>query len=302
MPGARCSSRMRRARRAGAHRADSCASLAAGSPRRRRPRSRRREAVGSARVVGTRPAHSPRSSCFARRDPSRSRPRCSGRAPRAICSRSIASRSAARRAIEHASVVGRRARTPRRRRSRGCRVPRDDGGVAHGSARPRATSRKPWLLAGGAAAAVLAAGLLWPTGAGGPATADVPEPATAQRDVAPTAAAARRDTGSDRGGRRSAAPTDLVAVDERTARRSHACAGDSSLPRRGRARSGDSVRSRRHRSRRGSARRRRCSTTSAEWPCFAWTRSTAHHPSQLVVVMLDDDRWLLRDVHVAKQP
>jgi hypothetical protein len=25
-------------------------------------------------------------------------------------------------------------------------------------------------------------------------------------------------------------------------------------------------------------------------------------PSQLVVVMLDGDRWLLRDVHAAKQP
>ena len=34
--------------------------------------------------------------------------------------------------------------------------------------------RRPWLVAGGLAGVVLAGGLLWPTGGGGPATAEVP--------------------------------------------------------------------------------------------------------------------------------
>jgi hypothetical protein len=36
----------------------------------------------------------------------------------------------------------------------------------------RPGSRRPWLVAGGLAAAILAGGLMWPTGPGGPATAD----------------------------------------------------------------------------------------------------------------------------------
>ena len=53
-------------------------------------------------------------------------------------------------------------------------VSRATTGVWRGSAHPRAPARRrrPWLVAGGLAGAVIVGGLLWPTAAGGPATAD----------------------------------------------------------------------------------------------------------------------------------
>ncbi len=55
-------------------------------------------------------------------------------------------------------------------------VSRATTGVWRRLRRARTTSRRPWVFAACAAAAVLTGGLLWPTGAGGPATADVPRP------------------------------------------------------------------------------------------------------------------------------
>jgi hypothetical protein len=52
-------------------------------------------------------------------------------------------------------------------------VSRTTTGVWRSLRTPRPGRRRPWLLAGGLAGVVLAGGLLWPTGAAGPATAEV---------------------------------------------------------------------------------------------------------------------------------
>lgn len=58
--------------------------------------------------------------------------------------------------------------------------------------RPRGGRRRPWVVAGGLASAVVVVGVMWPTGGAGPATADLalpsPSPsATAASDPAPAA-------------------------------------------------------------------------------------------------------------------
>lgn len=52
--------------------------------------------------------------------------------------------------------------------------------------------RRPWLLAGGLAGAIVAGGLLWPSGEGGPATAGVAQPSTS---AVPTSAGAEPGSG-----------------------------------------------------------------------------------------------------------
>ena len=55
---------------------------------------------------------------------------------------------------------------------------------------PRTGRRRPWLVAGGLAGVVLAGGLLWPSGGGGPATAEVPADSLAASTPTPASASA----------------------------------------------------------------------------------------------------------------
>lgn len=170
---------------------------------------------------------------------------------------------------------------------------------------PRTTSRKPWLLAGAAAVAVLTAGLLWPTGAGGPATADVPTPSgaasrtagstpAARADPSPSPAHAEPDAGASQ-------PADLVDVTNQLLDARSACGADRSCLAAVVLDPATSFES-------GAidlGREQRAATLLDDFGGVAVLRVDAvdrSTPSQLVVVMLDDDRWLLRDVHVAKQP
>ena len=97
-------------------------------------------------------------------------------AGRLATSLAVRSRSR-RRPLDETTAPHRRGSTriapARRRRPRGCRLARDHRGLAP-AARDleSARSRSPGCSRPAAAAVVLAAGLLWPTGAGGPATAD----------------------------------------------------------------------------------------------------------------------------------
>ena len=158
------------------------------------------------------------------------------------------------------------------------------------------------------AAVVLAAGLLWPTGAGGPATADA--------GAAPDAAAGSPSATAGDPARRSRLPlqrpptprvrvrpaTDLVATTDRLLLARTACGGDeaclsgvvvdpASVMESGvidldpSQRVDDAARRlRRSRGAPGRSRRRHGEALSSSSSCSR------------------DDRWLLRDVHVAKQP
>jgi hypothetical protein len=167
------------------------------------------------------------------------------------------------------------------------------------------SSRRPWLLAAATAAVLVTAGLLWPTDAGGPATADVkPNPtaslASGSRTPtadAPTATPAPTASRAAPG----ATPEGLVDVTNRLLLERTACAGDREClggvmldpatafdagpidleP------------------------AERTITLLDDFGGVAVLRVDAAgsaKASQLVVVMLDGDRWLLRDVHTAKQP
>lgn len=164
---------------------------------------------------------------------------------------------------------------------------------------PRSGSRRPWLLATGAAAVVLAAGVMWPTDSGGPATAGT----TVDEDAGRPGAAAQAPTPDppdviDEDGD---APTDLVSVTDRLLATRLSCAGDQSClagvivdPASAFA-SGVIDLDPSHRQ----------TTVLDEFGGVAVLRvdAVAGTPdAQLVVIMLQDDRWLLRDVHPAKQP
>jgi hypothetical protein len=165
--------------------------------------------------------------------------------------------------------------------------------------------RRPWVLAGSAASVVLAAGLLWPTGAGGPATADVVSQGGAGDGSGSTPAPGDTPaTGSavaEGWSEASRQPADLAATAGSLLDARLACAGDES-----------------------------CLAAVSVDPAAAFASGAIDLPaperqvtllddfggvavlrvdslaktagSQLVVIMLHDDRWLLRDVHVAKQP
>ena len=173
---------------------------------------------------------------------------------------------------------------------------------------PRERSRRPWILAAGSAAVVLAAGLLWPTGAGGPATADggAPSDAAAGGPSAtaelPQTAATDGAAGADSGaGSEDQAATDLVAVTDRLLLDRTACAGDeaclsavvvdpASVMESGVIDLDPS---------------QRMTSLLDDFGGVAVLRVdpvTGADGAQLVVIMLRDDRWLLRDVHPAKQP
>ena len=205
--------------------------------------------------------------------------------------------------------VGGRPRAARRRRPRRHRLARDDGRVAPAS-RDRAPARAGrGCSRGGAAAVVLAAGLLWPTGAGGPATADDAQGATRaparldggeRRRARPTPPDARRrpSTVADADG---SPPTSSASPTASSPRDSRAPATSRVSPSVMRRPAADRSPPARSTSRQRSA-RRPCSTTSAASRCCGSTRVAGRRRVSARRVMLHDDRWLLRDVHVAKQP
>ncbi|GAA1951604.1 hypothetical protein [Microbacterium deminutum] len=196
-------------------------------------------------------------------------------------------------------------------------VSRATTGVWRRLRRPQQKSRKPWLYAGCAAAAVLVVGLMWPTGAGRPATADVPAAAgagsrtvggtpsatahgspsaTADGSPSPAVTGGGADTGSA-----DDEPEDLVDVTNRLLDSRSACAGDRSCL-------AAVIRDPGTQFEAGAidlGRDERATTLLDDFGGVAVLRVDAldgGRPSQLVVVMLQGDRWLLRDVHAAKQP
>ncbi|MET0741361.1 MAG: hypothetical protein ABWZ26_07405 [Candidatus Nanopelagicales bacterium] len=180
-------------------------------------------------------------------------------------------------------------------------VSRATTGVWRRLRRPREGSRKPWLLAAGAAAAVLVTGLLWPSGVGGPATADTHgsrvDPTAPATTPAPTADTRTSPVGGDA----QAAPADLVEVANLLLAARAACAGDPTCL-------ADVMLDPATPVDPGAVdldQSQRSTSLLDDFGGMAVLRVDAVDgatPSQLVVVMLDDDRWLLRDVHLAKQP
>ncbi len=159
--------------------------------------------------------------------------------------------------------------------------------------------RRPWLVATGAAGVVLAAGLLWPTGAGGPATADV----VVEGGAVPTGTLTPSPTSDavETIDESSALPADLVSVTDRLLTARLACEGHAgcladvivdpaaSLPAGVIDLDGS----------------QRVTTLLDDFGGVAVLRVDAlegTHEGQLVVIMLQEDRWLLRDIHAAKQP
>lgn len=96
--------------------------------------------------------------------------------------------------------------------------------------RSRERARRPWLVAAGAAATVLIAGLLWPTVPSGPATAETPNgldgavstPPPSEPTPSPSPGAEPHSDVLDSG----AHPTDLVAVASELLSARVACAGE----------------------------------------------------------------------------
>jgi hypothetical protein len=152
---------------------------------------------------------------------------------------------------------------------------------------------------------LITAGLLWPTDAGGPATADVkPSPTAplASESPAPTAsapAATPAPTASRTAP--SATPEALVDLTNRLLLERTACAANRACLRSvmldpSAAFDEGPI---------DLEPAERTITLLDDFGGVAVLRVDATGSatsSQLVVVMLDDDRWLLRDVHSAKQP
>lgn len=166
---------------------------------------------------------------------------------------------------------------------------------------PRPGARRPWLLATAAAAVVLVAGLLWPTGADGPATADAgSERVAGSATVAPSASA---DPAADSAAPDTAvaAPADLVAVTDRLLIARTACAGDTSCL-------GDVLVDPASVFPPGAIDLEptlRTTTLLDDFGGVAVLRVDATETAvdaQLVVIIRHDDRWLLRDVHAVQQP
>jgi hypothetical protein len=102
---------------------------------------------------------------------------------------------------------------------------------------PRAGRRRPWLVAGGLACAIVAGGLLWPTGDGGPATARTSQPAT-DPAVAPSSSAIPASPGDTASAAASGSepveaphgsdqPADLTSLTAALLSARTACAGQS---------------------------------------------------------------------------
>lgn len=179
----------------------------------------------------------------------------------------------------------------------------------------RTTSRRaPWLVAGGVAAAVLAGGVLWPS-AGGVATTDGPT-ATASAGPGGTATSIDASPSPEPGGDSAragdaepdaapaaepAAPDDLAAVAAGLLDARLACGGDAACLAatavEGAAIAGGAVEL---------PADERTITMLDDFGDLAVVRVDPRDgggPSQLVVIVRQDEEWLLRDVRdVAQQP
>lgn len=114
-------------------------------------------------------------------------------------------------------------------------VSRTTTGVWRALRTPRQGRRRPWLVAGGLACAIIAGGLLWPTGDGGPATAgtSLPSatPVTAPSSSAgPESPAADGEPAPEEDGAvdapPGAEPTDLAGITTALLTARNICAGD----------------------------------------------------------------------------
>ncbi|GAA5198069.1 hypothetical protein [Microbacterium jejuense] len=178
------------------------------------------------------------------------------------------------------------------------------GGGARGASTP-GRRRAPWLVGGAVAAAVLAAGALWP--GGGPATAD----GAGGMDPTPTATTLIADTGAPEGTPAAeegaddavAQPGDLAAVAAALLDARVACAGESGcladvLVDPATAPAGGGVIDR--------AAAERTVTLLDDFGDLAVLRVDAvdaREVPQLMVILRRDEKWLLRDVNdVAQQP
>jgi hypothetical protein len=191
-------------------------------------------------------------------------------------------------------------------------VSRMTTGVWRALRAPKAGGRKPWLVAGGLAGCVLVAGLLWPTGTAGPALAEsAHDSAAADPSSAPDPSftspipTAPEDQGADQGEgapvHPSEDPVDLTATVSGLLTARTACDGEVDCLA-GLVENADTdfpagvidV-----------AAETRTVTLLDDFGGAAVARVDAAgggHPSQLVVVVLSEGRWLLRDVYaVAEQ-
>lgn len=163
---------------------------------------------------------------------------------------------------------------------------------------PRRTGGRPWLLATGAAGVVLAAGMLWPTEAGGPATADPGlaggwGPTATETPTPGPSVSATHDAG--------AAPVDLVAITDALLTARTSCGADRSCL----AGLVDDPATEFAAGAIDLPTRDRQTTLLDDFGGVAVLRVDAVSgtpAAQLVVLMLQDGRWLLRDVHTAEQP
>jgi len=116
-------------------------------------------------------------------------------------------------------------------------VSRTTTGVWRTLRTPRSGRRRPWLVAGGLACAIVAGGLLWPTGDGGPPTAGASQP-SATPSVAPSSSAVPASPGDTAGTDASGSeqveapdgsdqPADLTSLTAALLRARTACAGES---------------------------------------------------------------------------
>jgi len=169
---------------------------------------------------------------------------------------------------------------------------------------PRSGGRKPIIAAAAVAAVVIAGGMLWPVG-GGPATADIPDtPDTADPGAPSASAVLPHDAPPDAPDIQedgAVTPVDLAAVADLLLAGRLACEDDADCLASVMADPGagypsgviDLV---------GDERR---TTVLDDFGGVAVLRVDAVDAaveSQLVVIMLREEGWLLRDVHVAKQP
>ena len=152
---------------------------------------------------------------------------------------------------------------------------------------------RPWLVAGGLAGVVLTGGLMWPTGGGGPATAEVPAGSPAATTPSPASASSEPVVDPPvEGG--TEADLGVIAAELLSARTT--CAGDqacleqvletvdASFP--------DGVVD--------LTAAERTVTLLDEFGGAAVLRveaSASAASPQLVVIVRTDDRWLLRDVY-----
>ncbi|SFS05193.1 hypothetical protein SAMN04487846_1945 [Microbacterium sp. cf046] len=185
-------------------------------------------------------------------------------------------------------------------------VSRTTTGVWRAMRTRRSGGRRPWLVAGGVAGAILVGGLVWPAGAGGPATAGADSAIASPESSAaadPASSPTSTPTGMDASATSPSAEeaVDLISITGTLLTARIDCAGDptclEAVIEAGAGRFPPGVVD--------LAPDERSLTLLDEFGGVAVARVDAVASaitSQLVVIVQDDDRWLLRDVYdVAEQ-